>query len=167
MNDSGFNLMISIASIALSFLLAAGGLFMADGVIKESGATQFRNSSFLLKDDIKEYSTVAFANRSDCEITNKLLRKRHISYARFNNSCEFIWAEADVIHRKFYKGKGEMDGVAIFEGEKMHRYYPAYKEERSGYLKIIGGFPTNSYNNIFRKREVSQLNNSLMNYGLY
>ena len=98
----------------------------------------FRKNSYMLMGNVNRYDFTIITHKTDCIVTNSLIKNRHeLYYERFINSCEFIWAEADTIHRKFNKNKKEMAGVAIFENDKMFRYYPVYQYENDSNVLMI------------------------------
>ncbi len=155
-------------TLVVMLILSASYMLISD-ISKKKEIKDFRIGSYLLMSNVEKYLVSTLTHKTDCEISNQLnVNDIHTSYQRFKKSCDFIWAEADVIHRKFNKNKNEMAGVAIFESSTAFRYYPIYKNEQDdNKLSMIGDYAVKSYDYTIEKNEIHYINNSLLKNGFY
>lgn len=159
------DLCISIATLGIMAIMILASYLLVIDVTAKAEGKEFRQRSYLLIEDEK-YIVDIIPSKDQCILTNRLRDTRYTEYERFENSCDFIFADANDVHN-ILKSKTEMTGVITFEGRGHFRYYPLYKGDY-GQLEMANGIKSfTSLRVPLKNFKVTSLNHKLRAAGLY
>ncbi|WP_425263283.1 hypothetical protein [Vibrio owensii] len=159
------DLCISVTAFMICVAMLYGSYLLIVDVSAKAEGKDFRQHSYLLIEG-EEYIVDIITSKDQCTLTNRLRDTRYVKYERFDNSCDFIFADASDIHR-ILKTKSKIIGAIAFESKGHFRYYPLYKGD-FGQLEMSDGIkplraskvPLNDY-------KVRAFNQRLRASGLY